>query len=93
MTRLILTTALLLGTTFAAHADNNVWTDMTRQSRSNYQLHTDTDYCDWQVGVDRNGAPTTPGYKACMRTRGWRLAHTTYDPWTWRRHHNHYSWY
>jgi len=95
MTRLLLTTALFLGATFAAHADHNVWTDMTRQSRSDYQLHADTDYCDWQVGVDRNGVPTSPAYKACMRKRGWRLDHTDLEPWTWRHHHHwrHYGWY
>jgi len=93
MNRIILTAALLLGTTFAAHADNTTWTDLTGQARGDYALHADGEYCNEQVGPDINGTPTPPAYKRCMRGRGWRLAYTTYEPWTWRHHHHGYGRY
>jgi len=88
MKRIILTTALLLGTTFVAHADHNVWNDLTRQDRSDYVLNQDAEYCQWQVGRDRNGVPTSPAMKRCMRSRGWGFDHTDLEPWTWHHHHH-----
>ncbi|MBV8839985.1 MAG: hypothetical protein JO000_25910 [Alphaproteobacteria bacterium] len=87
MKRILLTTVILLGATFAARADNTTWTDLTGQNRGDYALHQDGEYCNYQVGPDLNGHPTPPAYKQCMRSRGWRLAAVTWEPWTWR--HNH----
>ena len=63
MTRTILTAALLLGTTFVAHADTNVWTNTTGHGRSDYELRADTRYCRHQTGPDLNGVPTSAAYK------------------------------
>ena len=87
MKRILLTTVILLGATFAARADNTTWTDLTGQNRGDYALHQDGEYCHYQVGPDLNGHPTPPAYKQCMRSRGWRLAAVTWEPWTWRHHH------
>ena len=93
MKRLLLTTALLLGATLAAHADHNTYRDTTGQNRSDYVLDQDGEYCNWQVGPDRNGRPTSPAYRRCMLSRGWRLIRTDLEPWTWHHHwHHHYGW-
>jgi len=86
MNRTLLTAALFLGATFAAHADTNVWTDMSRQHRSDYQLHSDTRYCRHMTGPDLNGVPTSRAMKSCMRHQGWRFQRTVLEPWTWRRY-------
>jgi len=95
MKRLLLTAALLLGTTFVAHADNTVWNDLTGQNRSDYAISQDADYCQWQVGNQYNGVPTSPAMKRCMRSRGYRFDHTDLEPWTWHHHrhwHHRYGW-
>jgi len=84
MTRTILTAALLLGTTFVAHADTNVWTNTTGHGRSDYELRADTRYCRHQTGPDLNGVPTSSAMKRCMRSQGWRFDHTRLEPWSWR---------
>jgi hypothetical protein len=78
--RIVLTAALLLGATFAAQADINTWHDTTGRSRSNAALQVDANYCTWVAGHDRNGTPTTPQFKRCMLSRGWRLIRTKYEP-------------
>ena len=90
MNRLILTAALFFGATFAAHADVNVWSDMTHKDRSDYVLYNDSDYCAYATGRDLNGVPTSQGMKNCMRARGWRFDHTNLEPWTWH-HGNGYG--
>jgi len=84
MYKTILTAALLVGTTFVAHADTNVWTNTAGYSRSDYELHADSRYCRHQTGPDLNGVPTSAAMKRCMRAQGWRFDHTRLEPWTWR---------
>jgi|SRR5581483_1169314 len=84
MTRTILTAALLLGTTFVAHADTNIWSDMSRQHRSDYELRSDTRYCRHETGPDLNGVPTSSAMKSCMRAQGWRFRYTRIDDTSWR---------
>ncbi|MBV8839983.1 MAG: hypothetical protein JO000_25900 [Alphaproteobacteria bacterium] len=93
MKRLLLTTAIVLGATLAAHADSNTWNDTTGQNRGDYAVNQDADYCQWQVGRDRNGPwAESPAMKRCMRSRGWAYDHTDYEPWTWRHHHRRHGW-
>ncbi|KJC61113.1 hypothetical protein UP10_09475 [Bradyrhizobium sp. LTSPM299] len=76
MKRLSLIALLLLGSAVAAHADNDIYTDMLKQKRSDDALHVDTASCDAQVGAPQNGTATSIQYKTCMRARGWRFSHT-----------------
>jgi hypothetical protein len=58
-----------------AHADTDRW-DSVGRPRSDAQLAAAADACEKQVGANRNGAPTTPAYRRCMLTRGWRYLRT-----------------
>ena len=89
MNRIILTAALLLGTTFVAHADTNVWSDMTRQHRSDYELRHNTRFCAHATGGDFNGEPTSQEMKDCMRARGWRFQYTQIDDASLRHPYGH----
>jgi hypothetical protein len=80
MKRTILIAVLLLGATLGAHADNTVYKNLLKQPRNDDALHADGYYCDWQVGRDRNGVPTSAAYKKCMLSRGWRYQSTTRTP-------------
>jgi hypothetical protein len=76
MNRLVPVAALILAGVVAAQADMSRYTNMLKQPRSNDVLHADARACDWQVGRDLNGVPTTAAYKRCMRGRGWRYDYT-----------------
>jgi hypothetical protein len=77
MKRMILATALLLlGSGLAAQADTSQYTNLLKQPRDDDALAADARYCEDRVGPDRNGVPTSPAYKRCMRTRGWRFDYT-----------------
>jgi len=89
MKRIMLTAALLLGSTFVAHADHNVWNNLLKQPRGDYEAIQDAQYCEWKVGPDLNGVPTSAATKRCMRARGWAFDHTDLEPWTWH-HHRHW---
>src|SRR5690349_5600558 len=80
MKRNILVAALLIATTLGAHADNTVYKNILKQPRNDDALQADGTYCDWQVGRDRNGVPTSAAYKKCMLGRGWRYQYTTRTP-------------
>jgi len=82
MKRLALVAVLLLGGAIAAHADVSHYTNLLKQPRSDDVLHADAEYCNQRVGRDLNGAPTTAGYKRCMRGRGWRYDYTRVEK-TW----------
>ena len=76
MKRLVLVTALLLAGGAAAQADMSHYTNVLRHPRGSGALHADAAYCSERVGPDLNGAPTSPAYKRCMRSRGWRFDYT-----------------
>ena len=79
MKRAVLAMALLLGATFAARADVDVWSQLT----SNGDLDAAVGACNQQVGAHQNGAPTSAQYKRCMLRHGWRYVRTNRIP-TWR---------
>ena len=76
MKRLALVTLLLLGSVLGAHADNDVYTNITKQKRGDDVLQVDTSYCSQTLGAPQNGTPTSRAYKSCMLARGWRFSHT-----------------
>jgi hypothetical protein len=76
MKRLVLVAALLLVGGAAAQADISHYTNMLKRPRGSEALHADAEYCGQRVGPDRNGVPTSPAYKRCMRSRGWRFDYT-----------------
>ena len=83
MKRLVLVTLLLLGGGIAARADTSTYT--SKIPRSDADLQAAGDYCDQRLGSVHNGEVTTPKYKQCMLSRGWRYRnaareHTWIDP-------------
>jgi hypothetical protein len=76
MKKTVLALLMLLGSLGAAHADRDVWTDVTRHDRSDDILHADATYCSDRLGAPQNGVPTSPQFKRCMLSRGWRFSHT-----------------
>ena len=76
MKRLSLVVLLLLGSAFAAHADNDIYDNTLKQKRGDDALHADGAVCDMQFGAPQNGEPTSRQYKDCMRARGWRFRRT-----------------
>ncbi|MBR1201471.1 MULTISPECIES: hypothetical protein [unclassified Bradyrhizobium] len=87
MKRLSLVALLLVGSVAAARADNDIYTNMSKQKRGDDALHADAAVCDAQFGAPQNGTPTSRQYKSCMRARGWRFSHTIR---TLRRHDDGY---
>jgi hypothetical protein len=55
MKRAALASILFFGAVFAAHADNDVYNDITGCNRGNDLLQVDTTYCDWRLGSPQNG--------------------------------------
>ena len=82
---LLVTAALLLGSTAMAQADTTHWTAV-HPPQSDSQLHAATRYCNAQFGVDPLGVPTSAVYKNCMRGQGWIYTNTTRDG-DWVNHH------
>ncbi|TWB92112.1 hypothetical protein FBZ93_112181 [Bradyrhizobium macuxiense] len=80
MKRLRLAALLLAGSVAAAHADNDIYTNMLKQRHGDDALHVDAAVCDAQLGAPQNGTPTSRQYKSCMRARGWRFSHTIREP-------------
>ena len=79
MKALALVTLLLLGGAGAAHADNDVWSDVTKHNRSDDVRHADSAHCAGIYGKPQNGAPTSTQFKRCMLGRGWRFVRTDVD--------------
>lgn len=80
MNRIVLVTALLLGGALNAHADTSVYT--SQPPRSDADLQAAAQYCDQRFGAVQNGTVTSPRYKKCMLSRGWRYQSTTREH-TW----------
>ena len=78
--RLSLVALLLVGSVAAAHADEDIYTNMSKHKRGEDALHVDTAFCDAQFGAPQNGTQTSRQYKNCMRARGWRFARTIHEP-------------
>ena len=76
MKRLSLIAILLLGSALSAHADNDIYTNITKRPRGDDVLQADTSYCTQRLGAPQNGAQTSRQYKSCMLARGWRFSHT-----------------
>jgi hypothetical protein len=76
MKRLALVTLLLLGAALSAHADNDVYDNMSKHPRSDDALQADTSYCSQALGAPQSGTQTSKAYKRCMLARGWRYNHT-----------------
>lgn len=76
MKRLALVTIILLGSVIGAHADHDVYTNITKHARSDAALDADSNACDAMFGKPQNGVPTPRGYKNCMLSHGWRFSHT-----------------
>jgi hypothetical protein len=73
MKRLSLIAMLLLGGTLNAHADNDVYDNITKRLRGDDVLQVDTDDCSRTLGAPRSGTPASQAYKNCMRGRGLAL--------------------
>jgi hypothetical protein len=76
MKRYVVASLLLLGTVIAAHADNSIYDDIRKQHRGDDVLNADAEYCDQRLGPVMNGEATSPQYKKCMLSRGWRYRRT-----------------
>lgn len=74
--RAIIAAALLFGSMLAAHADTDIYDDITKQNRSDDLLHVDNAHCDDIYGAPQNGTRTSAQYKRCMLSRGWRFRTT-----------------
>jgi hypothetical protein len=80
MKRLGLIAVLLLGSMPNAHADNDVYKNVSKHRRGDDALHVDTDYCSQMLGAPQNGTPTSRQYRSCMLGRGWRYSRTVREP-------------
>jgi hypothetical protein len=74
--RIFLVTLLLAGSIVAARADNDVYDNVAKTQRGDFELQADTSYCTGKLGQPQNGVPTSRAYKRCMLSRGWRFNHT-----------------
>ncbi|WP_342712439.1 hypothetical protein AAFG13_14760 [Bradyrhizobium sp. B124] len=64
MKRLSLVALLLFGSVAAARADNDIYTNMSKQKRGDDALHADAAVCDAQFGAPQNGTPTCGNTRA-----------------------------
>jgi|SRR5665213_918351 len=76
MKRMVLATLLLLGGALNAYADNDIYTDISKQKRGDDVLQADTNTCSQMLGAPQNGTATSRAYRSCMLARGWRFSHT-----------------
>jgi hypothetical protein len=78
MKRIALAALVLLGGVVAAQADMDHWVNTQKQPRFdvNRAAQIDAEACSQIAGPDLNGRPTSPAFKRCMATRGWRLGYT-----------------
>src|SRR5262245_11160041 len=80
MKRAVLATLLVLGSSLAAYADNDVYHDTTGRDRSEDVLHADMASCTARTGPQRAGVPTSAPYKLCVRGRGWAFETPQVEP-------------
>lgn len=76
MKRLFLIALLLAGTVTVARADQDVYDNVAKTQRGDFELQNDTNYCNNKIGAPQNGTLTPAAYKRCMLSRGWRFNHT-----------------
>jgi hypothetical protein len=76
MKRIVLVTLLLVGGIVAAHADSDIYDNVAKTPRGDFELQADTAFCTQKLGAPQNGVPTSRAYKRCMASRGWRFNHT-----------------
>jgi len=74
---IILAVVLVVSAGISAHADNSVYRNVLKQPRGDTELNVDGQYCDQLLGPVKNGMSTSPQYKKCMLSRGWRYQYTT----------------
>jgi hypothetical protein len=77
MKRAIVAAIVLFSAVLAAKADNDTYVDNTRHGRGNDALAADVHTCAQTLGMPQNGAPTSPQFKRCMSSYGWRFQYTT----------------
>jgi hypothetical protein len=71
---------VLCGTVFAAHADTDFWTDITKQHRhGDTELLADKAYCNQIYGKMPEFFTPSLQHRQCMRSLGWRYSHTVRD--------------
>jgi hypothetical protein len=75
MKRAVLAITLLICGAVYAQADNDIYVE-ARKGRTADTLEGATDYCTQTVGPNLNGRPTSPRFKQCMLSRGWRFVRT-----------------
>jgi hypothetical protein len=80
MKPIVLAAILVASGGLSAVADTTIYRNILKTPRDDYALHADGQYCDWVVGPDRNGVPTSRSYKRCMLGRGWRYRYTKWEP-------------
>ena len=80
MKRIVLITALLLGSAISAYADTDIWSGRGSDADMNSAVGT----CRQQFGESPRGIPPTAETKRCMRGLGWRYVKTQHDG-TWMR--------
>jgi hypothetical protein len=76
MQRTIIFAAMLVIMASGARADTSIYNNVLKQPRGDDALQADGQTCDQRFGVVQNGAATSPRYKKCMLSRGWRYSHT-----------------
>jgi hypothetical protein len=76
MKRYVIAALLLAASGIAAHADTSIYDDIRKQHRGDDALHVDAEYCDQRFGAVQNGDVTSPQYKKCKLSRGWRYRRT-----------------
>jgi hypothetical protein len=59
-----------------ARSDTDRFQNIRRVARSDAQLDADSAYCQSETGENSNGKPTSPAFKHCMLTRGWKYLRT-----------------
>jgi hypothetical protein len=71
MKRLGLVAMLLLASALSAHADSDVYNNITRHPRGDEALQLDTSACSLMLGAPQNGIPTSKAYRtACWLAAG-----------------------
>ena len=79
MKRIVLVAMILLGSVLGAHADHDVYDNITKHPRGDDVLQADTMSCTMMLGAPQNGVPTSRTYKNCMLGHGWRFNHTVHE--------------
>jgi hypothetical protein len=76
MKRFFLVALLLAGSIVAADADKDIYDNVAKTPRGDFDLQADTTYCNQKIGTPQNSVSTPAPYKRCMLSRGCRFNHT-----------------